>query len=81
MYHVTDWETNEIYSSWKKLAVARRYCRGKGHNGITHNNMTFEPLCFVADDEGYLVYNPRFGINISHQVGDIVNSNDDCLRG
>lgn len=80
MYHVTDWETREIYGSYKKLTVARRWCRGKGHNGNIHNNR-YEPVAFVANDEGYLVYNPRFSTQIGGQVGGLVNSKDDCLRG
>ena len=82
MYHVTFWDTQEVYRSFKKLGTAKRYCRGLGHTGEDNPGLTgYPPLAYIANDAGYLVYNPRFGKRISSTAGSIVNSNDDCLRG
>ena len=89
MYHVVSWDTNEVMTrpdgtplSFEKLAVARRWCRGQGHTGEDNSGLTgYPPIARVQDDDGYCVYNPRFSKNISAAVGNVVNSNDDCLRG
>lgn len=82
MYHVTIWDTQKIYRSFKKLGIAKRYARGLGHTGEDNPGLTgYPPIAFVANDAGECVYNPRFGKKISSSVGNIVNSNDDCLRG
>lgn len=36
---------------------------------------------YVANDDGEIVYNPRFGKSISASAGALINSNDDNLRG
>jgi len=81
MYHVTEWETGKIISSHEKLAIAKRYARGMGHTGEDNPNLTgYPPICFVADDDGLLVYNPRFGKKINSNVGGLINNFDDFLR-
>ena len=82
MYHVTLWETGEIHRSFKKLAIAKRYARGQGHTGEDDPLLTgYPPIAYVADDNGYCVYNPRFSKRLGSAVGALVNSNDDHLRG
>lgn len=82
VFRVVDWNTGEVYYEFKKLAIAKRYARGMGHTGEDNELLTgYPPIAFVANDKGELVYNPRFGKNISSAVGEIVNTNDDCLRG
>ena len=81
VFRVVDWNTGEVYYEFSKLAIAKRYCRGMGHTGEDNELFTsYPPIAFVANDRGELVYNPRFGKNISSSVGSLVNSNDDCLR-
>lgn len=81
MYHVTIWDTKKIYKSFNKLGTAKRYCRGMGHTGedipMLYN---YPPIAFVADDDGYCVYNPRFSKRISSSVGAAFTSLDDNLR-
>jgi hypothetical protein len=80
-YHVTYWATNEIYRTFDKLAIAKKYARGLGHTGEDNQTLTgYPPIAFVANDDGECVYNPRFGKRISSSLHHIVNSNDDCLR-
>lgn len=75
MYHVTDWNTGQIIKSFEKLAVAKRWCRGQGHDGIDDPAFTgFAPIAYVANDAGDCVYNPRFSRTISAEVGAHVNS-------
>ena len=75
MYHVTDWNTRRIIKSFEKLAIAKRYARGQGHDGIDDPAFTgFGPIAYVANDAGDCVYNPRFGKTISAEVGAHVNS-------
>ena len=82
MFHVTYWETGKIYRSFERLAIAKKYARGLGHDGKDVEIFTgYAPIAYVADDNGDLVYNPRFGKNISSSVGALVVSQDDCLRG
>jgi len=82
MFHVTYWDTQEIYRSFSKLSIAKKYARGLGHTGEDNPTLTgYPPVAFVANDNGECVYNPRFGKRISSHVGGLVNSNDDCLRG
>jgi hypothetical protein len=75
MYHVTLWETKEIVNSFEKLAVAKRWARGRGHTGEDDPGLTsYPPLAYVANDDGDLVYNPRFGKNIRAEVGELINA-------
>lgn len=61
MYHVTEWGTNKILSSWEKLSIAKRRARGLGHTGENNPGLTgYPPIAFVANDAGECVYNPRF---------------------
>lgn len=81
MYHVIFWDTGKTYKSFEKLNRAKRYAKGLGHTGENDPFLTgYPPIAYVADDDGYCVYNPRFGKRISSSVGSIINSNDDCLR-
>jgi hypothetical protein len=75
MYHVTRWDTGEITRSFFSLAIAKKYARGAGHTGEDDPLLTgYPPIAYVADDEGYCVYNPRFGKRISDAAGGIINS-------
>jgi hypothetical protein len=75
MFHVTLWETREIVKSFEKLAVAKRWARGRGHTGEDDPGLTsYPPLAYVANDDGDLVYNPRFGKNIRADVGGLINA-------
>ena len=82
MFHVTNWDTLEIMlkatgepMSFEKLAVARRWAKGCGHIGDEDNGLErYSPVAFVADDEGYCVYNPVFKKNLGPAVGNIINS-------
>ncbi len=79
MYHVMNWDTREVISSWPKLSIAKRYCRGQGHTGLS-NGVYLAPVAYVADEGGLCVYNPRFKDKISAAVGGLINANDDHLR-
>ena len=82
MYHIKLWDTGEITKSFDKLPIAKRYARGAGHTGEDNPGLTgYPPIAYVVDDDGYVVYNPRFSKSIGSAVGGIVNSNDDHLRG
>lgn len=74
-YHVVSWETGEVFSSWEKLGVAKRWARGKGHTWEDDPMLTgYPPIAYLADNDGLLVYNPRFGKQISEAVGGLINS-------
>jgi hypothetical protein len=74
-FHVTLWETREVVRSFEKLAVAKRWARGQGHTGEDDPGLTsYPPIAYVADDNGDLVYNPRFGKNIRSDVGGLINA-------
>ena len=76
-YHVTYWDTGNIYRTFDKLPLAKKYARGLGHAGEDVSLLTgYPPIAFVANDNGEVVYNPRFGKRISSFVGNIINSND-----
>jgi hypothetical protein len=75
MFHVTLWETREVVKSFEKLAIAKRWARGRGHTGEDDPGATsYPPLAYVANDDGDLVYNPRFGKNIRADVSGIINA-------
>ena len=59
MYRVLDWTNDRELSSHATLSAARRACRKLGHDG-THNGKYYAPVSFVADDDGFCIYNPRF---------------------
>ena len=81
-YHVTYWGTHEIYRTFTKLAIAKKYARGLGCTDEDNPMLIgYPPVAYVANDNGEVVYNPRFGKNISSSLSGLVNSNDDCLRG
>ena len=82
MYHVTYWNSQKIYRSFEKLAIAKRYARGLGHTGEDNHTLNgYPPVAFVANDNGECVYNPRFGKQISSSARGMVHNQDDCLRG
>jgi hypothetical protein len=82
MFHVTYWNTRQVYRSFEKLGVAKRWARGLGHTGEDNPMLTgYPPIAYVANDAGECVYNPRFGKMISSAAGSLVHSQDDCLRG
>ena len=75
MYHVTDWDTKEIHKSFDKIGAARKWCRGMGHNGEDHPFLTgYPPIAYVANDDGDLVYNPRFSKRIGSGVAGLINA-------
>jgi hypothetical protein len=80
MYFVKSWDTNQILSEHKTLAIARRYCRGQGHTGEEHGGR-YDPIAFVTDEDGYCVYNPHFWTRLSSSLAGFVQAYDDCLRG
>ena len=81
MFQVKFWDTNKIYRSFEKLAIAKKYARGLGHTGEDNDYLnSYPPIAYVANDNDECVYNPRFGKTISSSLGHIVNNNDDCLR-
>ena len=81
-YRVTYWESGEVYKTFSKFAIAKKYARGLGHTGEDNPILTgYPPVAYVANDEGQVLYNPRFPKNISSSLGSIVTNNDDCLRG
>lgn len=59
MYKIVSWETGEILEECVKLSIAKRHCRKLGYvdNGHPTN---YSPVAYVADADGYVVYNPRF---------------------
>ena len=79
-YYVRSWETDEIIRTCKTLPMARRYCRGQGHTGVS-NGAWYLPVAYVANEAGGCVYNPRFSTQISSEAAGLVNAHDDCLRG
>ena len=81
MYHVKNWNTNKIYRSFEKLAIAKKYARGMGHTGEDVKGLNgYMPIAFVANDDGECVYNPRFCKTISSSLGVNFAGHDDCLR-
>ena len=61
MYHVKNWDTDEIIASFDNLKDAKRVARAQGHTGETvPESKWIPPVAYVADDNGYCVYNPRF---------------------
>ena len=74
MYFVKNWETDETIDSFEKLTTAKRYCRGQGHTGQLAPNGQYLPIAYVADDEGYLVYNPRFKATIGDAASQLINA-------
>jgi len=77
--YVVTWDGNQVTDGPLSLALAKRYCRGSGHTGEIINGR-YIPVAFVTNERGELVYNPRFLTSISPTVGELVNTNDDCLR-
>lgn len=74
MYTVRRWDNDEIISEYPKLALAKRYCRGQGHTG-EYVNGRYAPIAYVADVNGYLVYNPTFRDPIkSGALSGLINS-------
>ena len=61
MYYIMTWDTKETLHSTESLPEARRICRNLGHTGEDIFYLTgYPPIAYVADDNGDLVYNPRF---------------------
>ena len=74
-FHVTLWDTKEVVRTFEKLAIAKRWARGRGHTGEDDPGLTsYPPLAYVANDVGELVYNPRFGKKIRADVGGLINA-------
>ena len=61
MYHITRWDDNTVIASIEEINAAKRITRSQGHNG-DHNGKWFCPIAYLADDDGFLVYNPRFRV-------------------
>jgi len=58
-FKVVDWETKKEIQTFDDLKKASRYCRTLGY--IDYGLPTwYSPVAYVADDNGCLVYNPRF---------------------
>lgn len=75
MYYVITWDTNEILYEFEKLAIAKKYARGKGHTGEDHPFLTgYPPIARVTNEAGEVVYNPRFSKCISADVGGLINA-------
>jgi hypothetical protein len=75
MFHVTLWETREVVKSVGNLNYAKKWARGRGHTGEDDPGLTsYPPIAYVADDNGDIVYNPRFGKNIRVDVGGLINA-------
>ncbi len=75
MYHVTLWETREIVKSVKNFNYAKGWARARGHTGEDNSGLTgYPPLAYVANDDGYLVYNPRFGKNIRADARGLIDA-------
>jgi hypothetical protein len=77
-YLVISWDTDEILSEHKTLAIARRHARGEGHTGIISNGR-YEPVAFVSDGtkvygRWVCVYNPHFATQIGAAVGGLINA-------
>ena len=79
MFYVKSWNTDEVLSEHNTLAIAKRYCRGEGHTG-DHNGNWYHPVAYVANEDGYLVYNPRFSTRISSAAAGAFQAHDDHLR-
>jgi hypothetical protein len=63
MYKVTLWGPPvKVVQEYSDLNKAKRECRKLGHdvNLLSGNFKYYAPNAYVADEEGYLVYNPRF---------------------
>lgn len=60
-YIVTNWQTQEAIAEFEDLNEAKKFCRGLGHTGQAIGGY-YPPVAFVADIDGYLVYNPRFAV-------------------
>ncbi len=70
MFHVTLWETREVVKSVENLNYAKKWARGRGHTGEDDPGLTsYPPIAYVADDNGDLIYNPRFSKNIRPKLG------------
>lgn len=75
MFHVTLWETKEVVKSVENLNYAKKWARGRGHTGEDIPGLiSYQPIAYVADDNGDLVYNPRFSKNIRSDVGGLINA-------
>ncbi len=61
MYHVKNWDTNEILSSHEKITVARFQARKLGHTGENDPGLKgYPPIAYVVNDHNFCIYNPRF---------------------
>ncbi len=56
-------------------ALYSAFSRGKGHTGEDDPHLTsYPPIAYLADNDGLLVYNPRFSKQISATVAGLINS-------
>ena len=61
MYRVTSWDTDQVLAEYGDLAKARRECRKLGHGPDQGEMFTgYPPVAYVANEQGEVVYNPRF---------------------
>ena len=75
MYHVTRWDTGDIIDSFSNVRIARRSARSMGHTGEDDPHLTsYPPIAYVANDAGEVVYNPRFGKQISTALSGLINA-------
>ena len=65
VYKVVRWGEIAPIKSFNNLKKAKKYCRSLGYdpNLISGNLKWYAPIAYVADENGLLVYNPRFKIN------------------
>lgn len=58
-YFVYHWESDLVLGQWENLGKAKRECRKFGHTRL-NNGKYYAPVAFVGDEDGYVIYNPRF---------------------
>jgi hypothetical protein len=75
-YQVRKWENDEVIKEFDNLRRASNCARLQGHTGEDIEIYTgYPPIAYVWDTElNGLVYNPRFGKQISSAVAGYINS-------
>jgi hypothetical protein len=75
LFHVTLWETREVVKSVANLNYAKKWARGRGHTGEDDPCLTgYPPIAYVADDNGDIIYNPRFSKKLKAEVSGLINA-------
>jgi hypothetical protein len=81
MYHIKNWDTDEIITSAEKLSAAKRLCRKQGHTGGS-NGAYYAPVARVQDINDHCVYNPVFKVgkhdHLKAETFAIAKSDDGC---